>query len=61
MAGTLPHQIGAYEALLLAHDIGRESAGLVRVALLGLVMEARRIGGAQKVMRAGDRIEAFTV
>jgi hypothetical protein len=33
----------------------------VRVTLLGLVMEARRIGGAQKVMRAGDRIEAFAV
>jgi hypothetical protein len=47
--------------LLLTHDIGCESAGLVSVALFGLVMETPRIGGAQKVMPAGDRMPDSTV
>ena len=55
------HKIGTHEALLLAHDIGGKSAHLVRVALLVLIMKPRRVGGSQKVMPAGNRIEAFAV
>ncbi len=63
----LPHQMGKImttksarcSALLLADEIGAEAAGLARVQLLGLVVEAFGIGDGCEVVPAGDRIEAL--
>ena len=54
-------EIGAGEPRLLARNIGREAAMRARMQLLGLIVEARRVGDRGEIVPARHRVEALAV